>query len=179
MSLKELVKDKNTDKDTIHSYIEIYEGLFKERKCDNLLEIGIYKGGSIEMWHQYFPNALIHAVDILNITRYLDKFPRVKKYITNAYDKEFIQTLPEFDIIIDDGDHSLKSMLFVAEHYSKKLTKNGVLIIEDIPDLEWTKQIKNVIPDDLKEFSYVVDRRDVKNRYDDIMLVIDKSNGQN
>ena len=78
MSLMELVNNSDTDKNTIHSYIETYESIFSQRKesAKNILEIGIgdfkeLNGGSIELWYKYFTNARIYAVDKLDITRVL------------------------------------------------------------------------------------------------------------
>ena len=48
MSLKSLIANERTDKDTTHSYINLYDKLLLKRKetAFNILEIGIYYGGS-------------------------------------------------------------------------------------------------------------------------------------
>jgi len=47
MSLLEVIDNNRTDKNTLHSYIDIYENLFNKKKNDkvNILEIGIDKAG--------------------------------------------------------------------------------------------------------------------------------------
>ncbi len=50
--------------------------------------------------------------------------------------------------------------------------KNGIVIIEDIPEYEWIQEILNEIPKDIKYKYTIYDLREKKNRYDDIMLVI-------
>src|ERR1700730_8454263 len=50
-----------------HHYFDIYERHFKRfRGCDvRVLEIGIFSGGSLEMWREYFgPRSQIYGIDI-------------------------------------------------------------------------------------------------------------------
>lgn len=56
-----------TDKHTVHAYMDTYESKFAPRRftAKRVLEIGINHGGSLRMWHDYFPNAEIYAIDIL------------------------------------------------------------------------------------------------------------------
>lgn len=82
----------------------------------------------------------------------------------------------KFDIIIDDGPHTLESMIFFIENYSKLLEEDGILVVEDVQSIEWIDILKNVVPENLKQYISVYDLRDNKNRYDDILFVIDKSN---
>lgn len=186
--LVELINDELTDKNTTHSYIEIYENLFESKKYEsnNILEIGIgnvYKknGGSIKLWKDYFPNSTIYGLDICDITNVNDEIinkDRIKLYTSiNAYEKtfiekEFINKNLKFDILIDDGPHTLESMIFFIENYLPLLNKNGILVIEDIQDIHWTSILQDYIPDNYKDRSKVVDLRDKKKRYDDILLYI-------
>jgi len=57
--LIDIVDNLRTDKNTFHSYLNLYENLLKSKKysAKNILEVGIYKGGSIKMWKDYFVNA--------------------------------------------------------------------------------------------------------------------------
>jgi predicted methyltransferase len=97
----------------------------------------------------------------------------------NAYDLNFFNNEMlhlKFDIIIDDGPHTLESMIFFIENYSKLLEEDGILVVEDVQSIEWIDILKNVVPENLKQYISVYDLRDNKNRYDDILFVIDKSN---
>ena len=53
---------------------------------------------------------------------------------------------------------------------------DGILIIEDVQSLDWIETLKNEVPENLKRFIQVYDLRGNKNRYDDIVFTIDKSN---
>jgi len=61
---------KEEKKHLIHKwehYFDIYEDSFKKFIGKNpvILEIGIFKGGSIDMWNYYFDNqCTIYAIDI-------------------------------------------------------------------------------------------------------------------
>ncbi len=69
MSLKNLVDNSRTDKDTTHSYVDLYDKLLthKKEKAKNILEIGINYGGTIKLWSDYFKNSNIYALDIMPI----------------------------------------------------------------------------------------------------------------
>ena len=59
--------------------------------------------------------------------------PNINLFIGDAYAKSFLSQLPKkFDIIIDDGPHSMNSQRKFIELYVPKLKKGGVAIIEDL-----------------------------------------------
>lgn len=166
----------NTDKNIMHSYIdEVYESLFKKRRksTQNFLEIGVENGGSLLMWREYFKTAKITGIDIKPCPQVENK-KRVEMIVGNAYCYDTLNKVrSDFDVIIDDGPHTLESITFVALEYSKKIKNDGVLIIEDFQDFNWTNIIKRIIP---KEFKVEVkDLRLKKNRYDDILMIISKA----
>ena len=191
MSLMKLVNNSDTDKNTIHSYIETYESIFSQRKesAKNILEIGIgdfkeLNGGSIELWYKYFTNARIYAVDKLDITRVLPHIqnnPRIQIYTgSDAYNTDFFESTflsqnKQFDVLIDDGPHTLESMITFIKLYHKTLAPNGVMIIEDVQDIEWIQHLSEATPEHLKKHIKVYDLRPNKNRYDDILFTIDLS----
>jgi hypothetical protein len=189
--LIELIDNTKTDKNTCHSYIDTYERIFQSKKYNNnnVLEIGIGEpkenldnGGSIKLWHDYFPNSTIYALDIHDISKINNSIKgvdRIKLYTSvDAYNEEFIKTAfidnnITFDILVDDGPHTKESMELFIIHYFPLLNPGGVMVIEDIPDLNWTTDFINFLP--LQSASTeVVDLRYIKQRWDDIMLVIYK-----
>ena len=78
-------------------------------------------------------------------------------------------------MILDDGPHTLESMKTYVKYYSQLLTEDGILILEDIQSWDWIDIIKAEIPQELQQFVSTFDLRPNKNRYDDIVLVINKS----
>jgi hypothetical protein len=190
MSLAELVDNSRTDKNTRHSYLDLYQNLLvaKKETAQNVLEIGIgdggqgiTNGGSIKLWHDYFVNAKVYALDIQHIDAIWDGLKHNDSIIlhtsVDAYSKEFVQSKfldkeIKFDMMLDDGPHTLESMKSFITLYSPLLADNGILIIEDIQDPKWIDELYKVVPDNLKEFVSAYDLRKNKNRYDDIVLAI-------
>jgi len=183
MTLIEILKNFNlddagytygTDKNTIHDYINgFYEsGLlpYKEKSLD-ILEIGIYFGASLKLWREYFPNAKIYGADIQN--RVLPQYKNINnvEYIFgDAYSQEFLNNELKFDVIIDDGPHTLQSQRDFIRKYHSKLKKDSIMIIEDIADIMYIPILKDEVPDGFT--CEVIDLRKNKNRYDDLMLII-------
>ena len=183
MSLINIVNNEKTDKNTSHSYLETYEKLFQDKKntAKNILEIGVQSGGSIKLWNDYFVNATIYGLDIIKIR---DHWPiilsesRVRLGCFDAYDSQFFNDEMinlKFDIMIDDGPHTLESMIFFIENYSKLLEDDGILVVEDVQSIEWIKYLTIAVPENLQKYISVYDLRENKNRYDDILFVINKS----
>jgi hypothetical protein len=189
MALYEIVDNSRTDKNTTHSYLELYEQILNKRKttATQVLEIGIGlvdhicgDGGSIKLWNDYFLNATIHAVDIKHIDTVwsgIKNQPRIVLHTSvDAYSKQFVESLnAKFDFIIDDGPHTLDSMKKCIKLYLPTLKDHGILIIEDVQDLSWFEILRKEVPDDKQKYIKTYDRRHVKGRYDDLIFTIDLS----
>jgi 23S rRNA U2552 (ribose-2'-O)-methylase RlmE/FtsJ len=150
----------NTDKGTTHSYIEEYERLFKGLNNITLLEIGTNCGSSLEMWRDWFPNSEIYGIDI-NPKGY----PEGVKVIKGDATKELILNNfkdIKFDVIIDDGSHRLEDQLKSLELFFPIVKDGGMYIIEDI---------QNIDADRDKFKGEIIDKRSVKNRYDDVLVI--------
>lgn len=187
MSLAEIADNSRTDKNTTHSYLDLYQSLLVSKKetARNVLEIGIGGAGSIKLWDDYFKNATVYGLDISHINEIWDGLKNKEKIVLytsiDAYDPEFFKTQLldkniKFDFVLDDGPHTLESMKDFIKMYSQVMTEDGILIIEDVADWEWIDILKNEVPEDLKPFIKTYDLRNIKNRFDDIVFVIDKSN---
>jgi len=187
MSLQKMVDNSRSDKNTVHSYLPLYQELLASKKetAKNVLEVGIYQGGSIKLWSDFFTNASIHGLDIINIDQIWEGIKNNPKIILhtsiNAYDEDFfISTFLnkniKFDFMLDDGPHTLESMKYFIKLYSQIMSDDGILIIEDVQSWDWIDILKDEVPEDLKQFIKVYDLRQNKNRYDDIVFTIDKSN---
>jgi len=194
MTLEQLVDNSKTDKNTRHSYLSLYDHLLisKKETAKNVLEIGIgssdqgfTNGGSIKLWHDYFINATVYGLDICPLENVWDEIKN-KERITlhtssDAYNDDFFITHflnknIKFDFILDDGPHTLESMKQFIKLYSQIITEDGILIIEDIQSWDWIDILKNEVPEHLKQFIKSYDLRSNKDRYDDIVFTIDKSN---
>jgi SAM-dependent methyltransferase len=101
-----------------------------------LLEIGIYSGGSLGMWRDYFGHgARIIGLDIEPATKcYEDEATEVLigDQSDRAFWARFRQDVPSLDIVIDDGGHAPHQQLATLEELLPHLRPGGVFICEDI-----------------------------------------------
>jgi len=119
-------------------YFDIYDShlrKFKGKKI-NILEIGVYSGGSIEMWLSYFgAGSMVYGVDIEESCKYYED-DNVRIYIGDQQDREFWKRLklecPLFDVVIDDGGHEAKQQIVTLEELLPHIKEGGVYICEDI-----------------------------------------------
>jgi cephalosporin hydroxylase len=188
MSLEELVDNNRTDKNTTHSYLPLYQNLLVKKKetANNVLEVGIQHGGSIKLWHDFFINANIYgldriSIDKLTVTDIANKDRIILHTSTDAYNNEFFNSAflnknIKFDFMLDDGPHTLESMIQFIKLYSQIMSDDGILIIEDVQHYSWISILRNEVPENLKAFIKVYDLRHNKERYDDIVFTIDKLN---
>lgn len=170
-----------TDKQTIHSYGPIYERLLSSfaDKDATILEVGIQLGGSMLLWHDLLPKSFVIGIDIE--ASYHESIParmedgRYEFIISDAYCEETINKVKKIakngiDAAIDDGPHTLESMIEFLELYLPLLNKGGIAIIEDIQHPSWVDELLMRVPSTMK--AEKVDIRHKKGRYDDLMLVV-------
>jgi SAM-dependent methyltransferase len=172
-----------TDKNTIHNYTGIYADLLNKyrKQKGTLLEIGVQHGGSSLLWHEYLPGFRLFLSDIQDIVPDViwDQMDpdRYDFYQGDAYNggslKMFADECPEgFDIIIDDGPHTLQSQIFAVEHYYPMVKPGGVLIIEDIQDINHLDALTQAVPEDEQDGIKIFDNRPSRGRYDDVIWAI-------
>lgn len=106
-----------------------------------ILEIGVYRGGSLDMWRWYFgPEATIIGVDIDERAREVSQPEHVVE-IGDQTDPEFLRSLSEkygpFDIVIDDGGHEMVQQIVTAETMFPLLAEGGMLLTEDCHTSYW------------------------------------------
>ncbi|NDD53015.1 class I SAM-dependent methyltransferase [bacterium] len=143
MSLIEFSKnfEPRTDKYDLGYIDEFYDNLFERRRnnAKNILEIGVQYGKSILLWRDYFTEATITGVDVSPCSA-IENQKRIIPMYADAYNFNFVNSIPDdhYDVVIDDGPHTLDSMIFFLKNYSPKVKKGGVLVLEDIIDTSWT-----------------------------------------
>jgi methyltransferase family protein len=119
-------------------YFDIYHrhfARFRHREV-HLLEIGIYSGGSLNMWQQYFgTECRIYGVDIEPACRTYES-DAVRVFIGDQQDRAFWQVfkkeVPRVDIVIDDGGHQVEQQIATLEELLPHLQPGGVFLCEDL-----------------------------------------------
>jgi hypothetical protein len=119
-------------------YFEVYDRHFSKfrNKPVNILEIGIYSGGSLGMWKSYFGvGCTIYGVDIEESCRAYET-QGVHIFIGDQADRNFWRRFkkdaPNIDIVVDDGGHSPLQQLVTFEELFSHLSPGGVYLCEDI-----------------------------------------------
>ena len=151
--LCELGKKYDTDKSSqrnnvtdyrhCHPYTLFYDGLFKNKKNENLkiAELGILDGGSLLMWKEYFTNSEIYGFEYNNdlINNFKQNFNNDRITLANinvnskdSIIKAFSDLNVQYDIIVEDTTHQFEDQIRVIENTYSYLKPGGILIIEDI-----------------------------------------------
>jgi len=139
---------------THHTYTEVYHTLFKDRMDQTLtvFEMGLgtnntnilsnmgpngRPGASLRAWRDYFRQSLIYGADIDRDVLFAED--RIQTVYCDQLNPEVIRTmwdsLPDMDIIIDDGLHTFEANVTLFENSIHKLKPNGIYVIEDIDNL--------------------------------------------
>jgi hypothetical protein len=170
------------DKGTVHSYIDVYEEILKPYRetANNVLEIGLFSGQSLIMWEQYFWGIPCYGIDCSDqpCGGLQDLRPMIAEGTHNIFimdgtkkadiEKNFKGVM--FDVIIDDGSHLLEHQIESYKHFKSHTAPGGIYIIEDIQDIDENIELfKNI---DAKKKVEILDRRAIKNRYDDVLIII-------
>lgn len=119
-------------------YFDIYHRHFKEfvGKDVHILEIGVYSGGSLEMWREYFgPNCHVYGVDINEACKvYKNEYTTI--FIGDQADRKFWklvkEKVPRVDILIDDGGHEAEQQMITLEEMLPHISPGGIYLCEDL-----------------------------------------------
>lgn len=119
-------------------YFDIYQRHFSRfvGREVGVLEIGVYSGGSLDMWRSYFGAACtVYGVDIESACQAYAG-PGVNISIGDQADrsfwKGFKQQVPAVDIVIDDGGHLPEQQIVTLEEMLPHLRPGGIYWCEDV-----------------------------------------------
>lgn len=124
-------------------YFDVYDKHFARYRGKPLVmvEIGVFHGGSLGMWKDYFgPQAKIVGVDINpRAARFADD--QVDIVIGDQSDRTFLRRLREqyshIDILLDDGGHSMNQQIVTFEEMFDAVADDGVYMVEDVHTSYW------------------------------------------
>ena len=120
-------------------YFPIYEKYFSKLKNKKItfVEIGIFNGGSLKMWKNYFGvDAKIIGIDINpDCKKFEEKQNDIFVEIGNQSDDKFWQTFfnkyGEVDLILDDGGHTNLDQIKTTVNTVQHIKDGGILMVED------------------------------------------------
>jgi hypothetical protein len=129
------------------SYFEVYDRYFGKYRGKPLkmLEIGIFQGGSLKMWKEYFgENASIVGIDINPGCKQYEE-PQIDIRIGSQDDAEFLRKVSEefgpFDIVLDDGGHMMDQQIISFENLFPQVKNGGVYLCEDVHTSYWDEYV--------------------------------------
>jgi hypothetical protein len=130
-------------------YCEIYDELlaaFRDRPI-RLLEIGVFKGGSMRLWKRYLHEDSvvvgIDAVDNLQIELEDGMFFREGDQADHEFLGKVLEEFGPFDVIVDDGSHvsSDQTDSFI-KLFCDGLVEDGLYIVEDTHTSYWESYVQ-------------------------------------
>ncbi len=120
-----------------HKFAEVYEYFFQPLKgrATKVLEIGVALGASAKMLRDYFEKAVIYGIDIEDKSS-LDS-DRIKTFVADQADRKQLEAFisrhgPGYDIIIDDGGHSMEQQQVSFGYLISCVKPGGYYVIEDV-----------------------------------------------
>jgi 23S rRNA U2552 (ribose-2'-O)-methylase RlmE/FtsJ len=121
-----------------NSYFEVYDTFLSPfvGKPVRILEIGVYSGGSLDMWRDYFgPTAHVTGIDIQPACMAYAR-DGVEIIIGDQGSPEFWEhiraTKEPFDVVIDDGSHDPQHQATTLKGILSHINPGGVYLCEDI-----------------------------------------------
>ena len=113
---------------------------FRDRAV-NVLEVGVYRGGGLEMLSRYLgPEAKLVGLDIDEdaVRSVKGRFPVM---LGDQTDPAVLRRLNgeygPFDVIIDDGGHTMEQQIVTIETLFPLLNDGGVFVVEDTHTSYW------------------------------------------
>lgn len=134
-TLDEIGLNYNSDKSsTFHNYLSLYDKYLSQERFgkNEILEIGILNGDSLNILRDYFENSNIHGIDIEDKKHLISN--RIHIYQGNQEDRKFLNMFDSdmFNLIIDDGSHKMSHQQISIGILFTKLKSGGIYIIEDL-----------------------------------------------
>ncbi len=137
-SLDALGRQFGTDKASPqHDYLNTYERFFAKLRNSpiTLLEIGVWRGASLDLWEAYFPNARIIGADVEPAARRLARGRVAIETVDQGNIQHLVglaQRRGPFDIVIDDGSHRWEHQIATLQTLLPFVKPGGIYIVEDL-----------------------------------------------
>lgn len=113
------------------------------------LEIGVARGGGLRMLTHFLGSkAQVVGIDIDETVR-LAAGPRYRVEIGDQADPEFLKSVSlahgPFDIVVDDGGHTMRQQITSVETMFPLLTEGGTYIVEDCHTSYWPEYSEEAV----------------------------------
>ncbi len=177
-----------SDKDTRHSYGDIYLELLVNIPKPRILEIGVGSindfpyaglpaGGGLKAFQKIFPESIIVGVDIDPQSIETVRAGGFHGFVADQTSTESLNNAKKsmieygpFDLIIDDGFHDPHANVRTLQTFFSLLSEGGTYVIEDIHEslIIFWKVISVYLPGNVQ----IVDMRSLRPGVDDNILIL-------
>ena len=130
--LTEIGTRTGADKAYYHMFTEVYEEVFAQYESPRILEIGVHMGSSMEMYLEYFKNAYVVGMDLYQKVDPQGRWKFVLGDQTNVDDLQKCVEDEPYDIILDDGGHTMRQQQISFGFLFKHVRPGGYYILEDL-----------------------------------------------
>lgn len=124
-------------------YFEVYHQYFQKYRgrAVRILEIGVAKGGSLQMWRHYFgEKAVIVGIDIDSSCMQYEE-ENIHVCVGSQDDPDFLKKVcgefGPFDVVLDDGSHVVKHQINSFRILFPLLKNGGIYLCEDTHTSYW------------------------------------------
>ena len=128
-----------------NGYADVYARLLDGLDPQLVVELGVFRGVSLAMWCDLFPEAMVVGLD-LDFDRYKEHLPTLLErgafktgspilHRWDAYgdDTDFLADLPGIDLFVDDGPHRADAIRNTVRLVGPLMNPGGVYVVEDFP----------------------------------------------
>jgi len=129
-------------------YLPAYERQFGQYVGQpvRFLEIGVFYGGSLEMWRRYLgPQATIFGIDVDPRSRVADSQDhpvRVGSQADAAFLRSVVDEMGGIDVVLDDGSHKADDQRVSFETLFPLLADGGLYSVEDLHTSYWRRHYR-------------------------------------
>jgi cephalosporin hydroxylase/tetratricopeptide (TPR) repeat protein len=124
-------------------YFDVYVRHFERfrNRRPVVVEVGVFKGGSLEMWRAYFgEGARIVGIDIDPACK-AHECEGIEVFIGSQDDPKLLDQIVKkyglIDVVIDDGSHMMHDVIATFEHLYQHVQPHGVYFVEDTHTSYW------------------------------------------
>ena len=128
------------------NYFSIYEQWFapyRGKEETVFVEVGVWNGGSMQMWHNYFgKNVKIVGVDINPVCKQFEDadeniFIEIGSQDDPNFWRAFKEKYPRVDVLLDDGGHFSNQQITTFREIFPHIKDGGLYMCEDCLTSYW------------------------------------------
>jgi hypothetical protein len=129
----------------LHHYLPLYDRYIGHRRGTpvKFLEIGVSKGGSLQMWRKWLgPDAVLCGIDINPDCAQFDGqagMVRIGSQADATFLGEVVDEMGGVDVVLDDGSHRMDHVRASLRALFPRVSSGGTYVIEDLHTAYWPK----------------------------------------